>query len=653
MIAHSLKRQVLLTILAAFAATAAFATNPSSRYETRMVWDAQSMHMILFGGVTATDSGTRKIYRIGDTWEFTGSRWIQRFPEHSPDARGAHAMVYDTTRSRIVLFGGRSDTADLGDTWIYQNNDWTELDTPTAPPGRQLAGAAYDPARDRIVMFGGTQTSADLKTLTPVHDTWEFDGTDWKQIGGEGPAISKPLLAYDAARNQTIMLGLDNNAATLMYAYDAAAGTWSQVKPALLPPCVNEGGLTYQEANQTLVYTGGVCSNAIGTDETYEWDGTNWNKITLLLTDTRVFGAAFAYDHDRQLTTLFGGSPVVGLPLSDTWVYASGAWLVVSDFTRPGPRSLFSFTTDPVNNTIWLYGGTDDFTTFSDFWRYDNGTWTEVSVEGTPVGCLTPLAAFDTDRSKLVVVCADASTTYEWDGTAWKAFTPAAKSVPPFHRFASLAYDQTLKKTVLFGGFDGSNYLDQTWTWDGAAWTQVKKNPPTARSLASMWWDPSLKKTVIYGGIGRLTSTDRITRYSDMWTFDGNGWTQLNPAGGTPGMRYGAQTTIDPRSNHVLLFGGLRVDSNPPIPPSTTPDLVQVYADDQWEWDGSVWSQIHPENVPPARENGRIAFDPTRNEMVMFAGYAGHFLSDLWSYNPTKWQVKILDPIGPRRRVAH
>jgi hypothetical protein len=38
--------------------------------------------------------------------------------------------------------------------------------------------------------------------------------------------------------------------------------------------------------------------------------------------------------------------------------------------------------------------------------------------------------------------------------------------------------------------------------------------------------------------------------------------------------------------------------------------------------------------------------------MVMFAGYAGHFLSDLWSYNPTKWQVKILDPIGPRRRVA-
>jgi hypothetical protein len=653
MIVFSLRRPLLLTTLAIFTATAAFATNPSARYETRMVWDAQSMHMILFGGVTATDSGTRKVYRLDDTWEFTGSHWIQRYPANTPVARSAQAMVYDANRSRIVMFGGRSDAADLGDTFIYQNNDWAELNPPTSPPARQLPGAAYDPVRDRIVLFGGTETSADGKTLTPVHDTWEFDGTTWKQIGGEGPVISKPIIAFDAARNQTIMLGLDNSAVTLMYAYDAVAGTWNQVKPALLPPCVNEGALAYQESNQTLIYTGGVCTNATGVDETYEWDGTNWTKVTLLLADTRVFGAAFAYDADHRVTTLFGGSPVVGLPVSDTWTYASGTWLSVPDFSRPGPRSLFTFTTDPVNNTIWMYGGTDDVTTFSDFWRYDSGAWTEVVADGAPVGCLSPTAALDTDRNKLVVVCADAAAVYEWDGTAWKTITPAAKTVPPFHRFASMAYDQTLKKTVLFGGFDTTNYLDQTWLWDGTAWSQQKNRPPTARTLAAMWYDPALKKTVIYGGIGRLTTTDRVTRYSDMWTFDGNGWTQLNPSGGTPGMRYGAQTTIDPRSNHVLLFGGLRVDTNPPIPPSTMPDIEQVYADDMFEWDGSVWTQIHPANVPPARENGRIAFDQTRNEMVMFGGYAGHFLSDLWSYNPTNWQVKILDPIGPRRRVAH
>jgi hypothetical protein len=651
MIALSLKRQVFLALFAAFAATTAFATNPSARYESRMVFDAKSMHMVLFGGATATDSGTRKVYHLDDTWEWVVSHWVQRYPPHTPTGRSAHAMVYDSNRLRTVMFGGRSDAADLGDTWVYEKNDWTQLNPPTSPPARQLPGAAYDPVRDRIILFGGTQTSADLKTVTSIHDTWEFDGTTWKQIGGEGPAISKPLIAYDAARNQIIMLGIDNAIATKMYAYDPAGQKWNPLTPTTLPPCVNEGGLTYQAANQTLIYTGGVCANAIGTDETYEWDGTNWNKITLLIPDNRVFGPAMAYDTDRQVTMLFGGSPIVGLPLSDTWFYASGTWLTFSDVSRPGPRSLFTFTTDPVNNTIWMFGGVDDFSIFSDFWRYDNGTWNQILVANGPVGCLTPTAAFDTDRSKLVVVCADAATTYEWDGAEWKSFS-GLKTLPPFHRFASMAYDATLKKTVLFGGFDSTNYLDQTWLWDGATWTQQKNHPATARALASMWYDPTLKKTVIYGGIGRLTSTDRIARYNDMWTFDGNGWTVLKPSGGTPGMRYGAQTAIDPRSNHVLLFGGLRVDTVPPVPPSTVSDQVQVYANDMWEWNGSAWAQVRTENVPPARENGRIAFDATRNEMVMFAGYAGHFLSDLWSYNPTNWQVRILDPIGPRRRVA-
>ncbi len=258
-----------------------------------------------------------------------------------------------------------------------------------------------------------------------------------------------------------------------------------------------------------------------------------------------------------------------------------------------------------------------------------------------------------TDRRKLFVICADANNgTNEWDGTAWKNFT-GLKTLPPFHHFASLAYDPTLKKTVLFGGFDGTNYLDQTWTWDGTSWAQQRNKPAPARALASIWYDPTLKKTVIYGGVGRLTSTDRVTRYSDMWAFDGNGWTQITPSGGTPGMRYGAQTAVDPRSNHVLLFGGLRLDTVPPVAPSTTPTSVQVYAGDMWEWDGSAWTQLHPVLSPPARENGRIAFDPTRNEMVMFGGYSGYFLSDVWTYNPNTWQLRIFDPAGARRRVIH
>ena len=43
-------------------------------------------------------------------------------------------------------------------------------------------------------------------TETPLHDTWEFNGTNWTQILTDGPAVNKAILEYDPVRNQTIML---------------------------------------------------------------------------------------------------------------------------------------------------------------------------------------------------------------------------------------------------------------------------------------------------------------------------------------------------------------------------------------------------------------------------------------------------------------
>lgn len=649
-----MKRHLLVAIVSTFVTTALFAISPSARYETRMVYDPQSTHSILFGGITAVDSGTKMAYHLKDTWEWTGSRWIQRFPAHVPPERSGHVMVYDSNRSRVLMFGGHSNTVDLNDLWMYANNDWTQIQPPNSPPPRILAGGAFDPVRDRLVIYGGTQISADGKTLTPAHDTWEFDGTTWTQVGGEGPAVTKPLLAYDAARNQIIMLALDPNTATLMYTYDASSGNWNPVTPATLPPCVNEGQMTWQGSNQTVVYTGGVCSNATGADETYEWDGTTWNKIPLTAIATRVFGAAFAFDDSRQEVAMFGGTPPVGSPTADTWIYQSQNWFSLSDGTRPSARSLFTFTTDPVNNTIWMFGGTDDVTTFGDLWEYQNGNWQQLFITNTPGTCITPAAVWDTDRNKLVVVCST-SDVFEFDGSAWTAFN-ATKNSPPQHSWASAVYDPTLKKTVLFGGFTGQNttccYSDETWLWDGTKWNRISKNPPPARALTAMWYDPNLKKDVIYGGVGQVTSNDRVTRYSDMWTFDGNGWSQLNPNGGTPGPRYGAQVVVDPHSNHLLLFGGLFDTITPAVPPATTPTEVQSYVNDMWEWDGSVWTQLHPPQVPSPRENGRMAFDPTRNEIVLFGGYAGAFFSETWIWDGTTWSIKIFDPLGGRRRVA-
>ena len=636
---HSLQRTLFLSTLAfLMAAPAVFAANPSARFRSPLEYSGSTHRAVLFGGSTAVDSGTKISYELRDTWEWSGGRWIQRFPAHAPAARSGHDLVYDSIRERLVLFGGHTGKTDLNDTWQYKDNDWSSINVPASPSVRQLAGAAFDPIRDRILLFGGTQLAADAKTNVSLHDTWEFDGTTWKQILADGPAVSKPLLAYDAKRNQVVMLAINDKFETQMYIYDPAATAWKQQTPAALPPCVNEGMLTYHGADEALFYTGGVCTASTFAEDSYEWDGTTWNKIEVTTHAGRVFGAGLTYVPEVGSALLYGGAGTSGVPRSNTFLYNDKTWLEVTDTHDPAARSLPSFTADPVNKAIWMLGGVNDTGVLFDFWKYQNGTWYSIPTDGGPTACSYPNAAYDRDREKLVVLC-DTSTIYEWDGAAWKKFD-SLKEAPPARRFSSMVYDANLKKTVLFGGFN-TNYLDETWTWDGAAWSRQKRNPAPSRALTAMWYDPTLKRTVLYGGLGRLTSQDVLNRFSDMWSFDGNGWTEIKPSAGTPGARYGAQVAVDPRTSKVELFGGLRLDVNGLI-------STQVYADDTWEFDGSKWTRVATDGMPEARENGRMDFDYSRNEMVLFGGYAGSYFSDVWTLNQGVWRLR--NEVFQRRR---
>jgi hypothetical protein len=642
---------VLTAAMSLMAASSLFASWPTARTQARMVYDRTSTNVILFGGESPNDSGTKTAYALDETWLWNGARWLRIFPSHSPGGRSAFAFVYDTNRNRALLFGGAAVKTELNDTWAFKNGDWTKIDTPNSPPARVYAGGAFDPVRDRFVIFGGshttTNTTTNLSTVTAYADTWEFDGTNWVQRGGTGPAVNKPLLVYDEARAEVLMLGIDNAGATLMYRYKADTGTWEAITPATKPACVNEAGFIYNPIKKVAFVTGGVCttSDALIEDD-LEWDGTNWTKLAPTAISGAGFGQAMAFDELHGVIVQFGGTEAFGLPQNRTYVFRDNAWVVFSDNYTPGPRSLFALRGDEKNNTMWLFGGFNESDTFTDFWKYQNGAWTKQTTTGGPATtCITPNSAYDSDRGKLIVICSD-SSTFEWDGATWTAFPVDEKKFPIGRRFSSMVYDRNLKKTVLFGGFHDPDYLDITWTWDGTNWSQVKKNLPTARSLQMMWFDPIMNRTVIYGGLGRQHTEDRISRYSDMWSFDGSGWTLMKEVTATPGVRYGAQVAVDPVTKKAILFGGLRTDITGTL-------QTQTYVNDTWEWDGNAktWTKLTTATTPPARENGFFDYDPSRGALTLFGGFSGFYHSDVWSFKDGNW-VFVAEPAIPRRRSA-
>lgn len=660
-------KRVIQFVVATLLAVPLLANHPSPRIQAKMAFDESTGTGVLFGGRGIEDPATGITHATTETWLWVRDQWILQFPANRPTPRSAHAMVYDSKRGRVLVFGGRAESTELrgkvtllNDLWAWQNGNWQQLDAANAPPVRQNPDLAYDRVRDRVIMFGGYRYLADGRTIDPLYDTWEFDGTSWTEVqtAANGPKVDKPLLAYDIERKQTILLGINSTFDTQMYRWNPNSKAWDSVPADPKPPCVHESTLVYQTHNQTLLLTGGLCDDtASNSDEVWQWDGVIWSKIDAklgLFPAGRANGAAYAYDTKYNRMIRFGGTVNFGtLVDSSTYTLRDLTWRFMPAPFRPSPRSLTSFRRDPVHGGILLYGGLNEFSQGatigynSDFWRYsgDQG-WSRLADVAPPGDCITPISAFDTDRQVLVLVCGGQSV-FEWNGESWKTTTP--KPVPDFRRFAGLAYDQNIKKTVMFGGYDNINYRDETWTWDGTAWTRLKPNKkPGHRAQMAMWYDTRAKKTILYSGAGRPSIDDHVTRFQDMWSFDGTNWTEMSKTA-APGIRFGAQTAIDPRDGKVLLFGGLRAT----VDEDDTVD--QFYGNDTWIWDGSAgtWTQIQTQTAPLPRQNGAFEFDDATGKFILYGGFAGQiYLSDMWVFDGTAWTAVPEKVYDFRRRAV-
>jgi hypothetical protein len=65
-----------------------------------------------------------------------------------------------------------------------------------------------------------------------------------------------------------------------------------------------------------------------------------------------------------------------------------------------------------------------------------------------------------------------------------------------------MTYDSVTQKVVLFGGYDGTNYLGDTWLWDGSKlqWTQATpKHRPSAVTGPMLFPDPN-GRADLFGG---------------------------------------------------------------------------------------------------------------------------------------------------------
>jgi hypothetical protein len=173
--------------------------------------------------------------------------------------------------------------------------------------------------------------------------------------------------------------------------------------------------------------------------------------------------------------------------------------------------------------------------------------------------------AFDSRRNVVVLfggeysIYKDETWEYNVSANTWAKKTVSIK--PPALVRASMAFDSDRNVTVLFGGQTGSLSLsNETWGYDGTNWTNVTASvgpSPNARYSAGMVYDPLRKKIVLSGGSG-----GGYGMFNDTWTYDGASWSQdqngyfINPKSALNNM------VFDPDLNSsFIIFGSDYVSS--------------------------------------------------------------------------------------------
>jgi Galactose oxidase, central domain len=269
--------------------------------------------------------------------------------------------------------------------------------------------------------------------------------------------------------------------------------------------------------------------------------------------------------------------------------------------------------------TCILYGGGNGSVASNETWSYDGTTWTQLTPATDPGLRHTFGMCADVQRGVLVMF-GGSDSTYTPQGTTWEYApltntwtqrTSSSGNTPGPRYGCSMVHDVARGVSVLYGGWSGSAFTNETWEWNGADWVLVPTaNRPSGRDRFAFAYDVVRGKSVLFGGI--TTSGPS----AETWEYDGVDWT-LVATPTSPPPRQKVNMAYDLARGVMVMQGG---------------QASGVQLLDGWEYDGVNW-RLLPSTPSPARGEDAVVYDVARGVTVVFGGYStGGTYTQTWEY---------------------
>ncbi len=194
------------------------------------------------------------------------------------------------------------------------------------------------------------------------------------------------------------------------------------------------------------------------------------------------------------------------------------------------------------------------------------------------------------------------------------------------------------------GGFENLDGCTSTCTAELPLWTESPLEEQPSRLGAKTAFQASTGTVILYGGTGPIGEPSPGT-----FGLRSDHWVQLDDVGLEPPPRAAHLMIYDTARRAVVVFGGTTPS---PIEPGMMPGPPEPHRGDTWELGDDGWQEIATAISPSARVGVKGAWDPVREEIVVFGGRndAGDALGDTWVYNGEWTQLAVS---GPAARASH
>ncbi len=490
----------------------------------------------------------------------------------------------------------------------------------------------------------GNNVYAGLGNAVGDAEVWQWNGTVWNMIGGDGLNGSWPDSIYESVTS------LISNGTVLYAGLGSTAGdgeVWSCDMAASCASWTKLGGdgvgwpVSIIEEVKSMTVMDGHLYVGLGASNNdarlFRWDGSSWLQVggTGIAAPYNSYGTTYntIYSLVNDGTTLYAG---MGLDSgeADVWALTDTTWTQVGgDAVNGSWDAGYEMVYSLERSGSDIYAGLGSTTGDAEVWRYSSGSWTKIGGDGAGWADSEFEVVYSLQKDGGSGVYAGLGNgqgdaeVWHWDGTAWTMVGGDATN-GGFGAGYTGAMSLAFANSRLYVGLIDSNDGAELWSWTGEAWAKL------GGSYVNKSWgyynlqsveNMTVAGEYLYAGTGTTVAGNAL-----VWRFDGSQWLIVGGQGingSWTAQTYESVTSM--ASWQGNLYVGLGTSAND---------------GEVWQWDGSSWSQIGGDSL---NSGWTVNYD----SVWSLAGFGGHLYAGLgssaneaevWQWDGSSW-TKIAD----------